>query len=126
MSDAAAAGAWSYDVRGRLLTDRRTTNGITKNTTYAYAPYLDGSINTVTYHSGRIITYTPQSSGTNTAGRLLSAVDSTGPINYATAAAYTPSGALVSLTNGASLTSILFYNSRLQESGFYISCPNLA
>jgi RHS repeat-associated protein len=35
-------------------------------------------------------------------------------VNYATAASYTPGGALASLTNGASLVSTYFYNNRLQ------------
>ncbi len=112
MTDAAGLEAWSYDPIGRPLADRRTTNSVTKTTSYTYN--FDGSPATVTYPSGRLITYTLQSSGTNTAGRLLSSIDSTGPINYATAASYAPSGALASLTNGASVISTLFYNSRLQ------------
>ena len=103
MTDAAGLEAWSYDPIGRPLADRRTTNSVTKTTSYTYN--FDGSPATVTYPSGRLITYTLQSSGTNTAGRLLSSIDSTGPINYATAASYAPSGALASLTNGASVIS---------------------
>jgi RHS repeat-associated protein len=84
----------------------------TKDTTYTYN--LDGSVATLTYPSGRMITYSLQYSGSNTAGRFASAVDSTGPINYATGATYAPQGALSSLTNGASLVSAFYYNSRLQ------------
>ena len=36
MCDAAGAEAWSYDAIGRTLTDRRTTNGVTKTTSYTY------------------------------------------------------------------------------------------
>src|SRR5882762_9686500 len=110
--DAAGAEAWSYNVVGLPLADRRTTNGVTKDTTYSYN--FDGSIATLTYPSGRTITFTLASSGSNTAGRISSAVDSTGPINYATAALYAPTGALSSFTNGASIVSTYFYNSRLQ------------
>jgi RHS repeat-associated protein len=112
MTDAAGAEAWSYDAMGRPLTDQRTTNGVTKLTVYTYN--LDGSMATLTYPSSHAITYTLQSSGTNTAGRLLSAVDTANSINYATAASYAPGGGLLSLTNGASLLSSLYYNSRFQ------------
>jgi RHS repeat-associated protein len=107
MCDAAGAEAWAYDVMGRPLTDARTTNNVTKNTSYTYS--VGGSLATLTYPSGRVITYAP-----NAVGRSVSAVDSTGPINYATAAAYAPTGALASLTNGASLVTTLYYNNRLQ------------
>jgi RHS repeat-associated protein len=107
MCDGAGAESWSHDVVGRMLTDSRTTNGVTKATSYALN--LDGSVASFTYPSGRIITYTP-----NAAGRTVSAIDSTGPINYATGALYAPTGALSSLTNGSSLVSTLYYNNRLQ------------
>ncbi len=45
---------------------------------------------------------------------MLSAVDTANSINYATAAAYAPSGALSSLTNNASFVETNYYNSRLQ------------
>jgi len=92
---------------GRPLTDRRTTNSVTKSTGYTYN--LDGSMATLTYPSGRVVTYT-----VNAAGRAISAVDVANSINFATGASYTPPGALASLTNGASLVSTLYYNSRLQ------------
>jgi hypothetical protein len=50
----------------------------------------------------------------NAAARLTAAQDVAGGVNYATAASYSPGGALVSLSNGASLVSTYFYNSRLQ------------
>jgi RHS repeat-associated protein len=112
MTDAAGSEAWSYDAMGRALTDQRKTNAVTKSTVYRYN--LDGSVATLAYPSGRIITYTP-----NAAGRTISAVDSTGPINYATAAHYAPQGALTSLTNGANLSSTYLYNSRLQPCWTY-------
>ena len=98
MCDAAGAEAWAYDAMGWPLTDQRTTNGVTKATTYTYN--LDGSIATLTYPSGRTIRYT-----SNAAGRPVSAVDTTNaasPINYALAASYAPQGALASLALGSS------------------------
>jgi RHS repeat-associated protein len=112
MCDAAGSEAWSYDVMGRVLTDQRTTNSIAKSTTYVYLPYVDGSINTVTYPSGRVFTFT-----TGAADRLTSVVDSS--VNYATAAHYTPGGALAGILNGTNLSSTFIYNSRLQPCWIY-------
>jgi len=112
MTDAAGSEAWAYDSMGRPLKDQRTANGVTKATTYTYN--FDGSVASLSYPSGRIIAYTLASSGSNTAGRMASAVDSTGPINYTTSALYSPADALSSLTNGASLVSTLYFNNRLQ------------
>jgi RHS repeat-associated protein len=115
MCDAAGAEAWSYDITagvGWKLTDVRTTNGVTKST--VAQNNLAGSVTSLTYPSGRTISYTLSTSGTGTAGRLSSALDSTGPINYATGATYAPPGGLSSLANNASIVSTYFYNDRLQ------------
>jgi RHS repeat-associated protein len=97
---------------GQETVDARTTNSVTKST--ILQNNLEGSPSTLTYPSGRVITYTLAYSGSNTAGRMASAVDSTGPINYASAALYAPPGGLSSLTNGASIVSTSYYNDRLQ------------
>ncbi len=115
MCDAAGAEAWSYDPIGRALTDRRTTSSITKDTIYGYN--LDGSLATLTYPGGRVITYQPGG-----AGRPLWAKDVANSINYVTGTCgptsdgvcYAPQGAPASLQNGASIVSTLYYNSRLQ------------
>jgi len=93
MSDGAGAEAWSYDVMGRVLKDRRTTQGVTGTITYAYN--LDGSMNALTYPSGRTITYT-----VGLAGRPLSAVDTANGLNYALSATYAPPGALGNVVQG--------------------------
>jgi len=112
MADAGGTENWSYDPMGRVLADQRTTNGITKSTIYTYVPYVDGSINTITYPSGRVITYT-----TSAAERTLSAVDSS--VNYATGAHYIASGALSAVENGGVLNSTFIYNDRLQPCWSY-------
>jgi RHS repeat-associated protein len=119
MCDATGMEAWSYDVMGRVLADQRTTSGITKTTSYAYLPYVDGSLYQLTYPSnstypGRTITFT-----VGGASRELSAVDQTNNINYGTGAHYAPAGALTSLINGASVASTYIYNSRLQPCWMY-------
>jgi RHS repeat-associated protein len=115
MCDGAGAEAWSYDITsgiGWIVTDARTTNSVTK--TSAIQNNFDGSMATLTYPSGRIITYTP-----NAAGRTISAVDSNGPINYATNAAYAPQGSLGGVQNGGSLYSIFLYDKALQPCWLY-------
>jgi RHS repeat-associated protein len=109
MCDGAGAESWSHDTMGRTLTGSRTTNGITKSTVYAYSPYVDGSINTVTYPSTRVVTY-----NTGAAERLLSVQDNSNSVYYAAAAHYAPTGTVSSLVNNTNLISTLFYNSRLQ------------
>ena len=110
MCDAAGAEAWSYDITANVgwkVTDARTTNNVPKST--IVQNNLAGSLATLTYPSSRVITY-----AYDAAARPISAIDSSGPINYATAATYTPPGGLASVTNGASAVSTLFYNNRLQ------------
>jgi len=111
MCDAAGSEAWSYDITsgtGWKTTDARITNGLSPKTSI-YQDNFVGSLVSLTYPSTRIVNY-----ASDGAARALSAIDSTGPINYSTAAAYAPTGALSSLTNDASLVSTLYYNSRLQ------------
>jgi len=112
MTDAAGSEAWSYDTMGRALTDQRTTNSVTKSTVYTYN--YDGSTATLTYPSGRTITYTYDN-----AERSLKAEDTANGIDYATCAAYAPQGALQSMTLGyagsfAGVNLSLSYNTRLQ------------
>jgi RHS repeat-associated protein len=115
MSDSSGATAWTYDPMGQVLTESRKIVGstnITKSVGYTYN--LDGSPATLTYPSGRILTYT-----TNAAGRSVSAVETANSINYVTAATYAPQGALASLSSGTSLFGGLSYNNRLQPRQIY-------
>lgn len=99
---------------GRALIDQRKTNGVTKSTVYTYN--LDGSVATLTYPSGRVVTY-----AYDAASRPLSAVDQANTINYALSATYAPQGALASLVLGSSgsfagINLNESFNSRLQPS----------
>jgi len=107
MTDAAGSEHWSYDAMGRVLEDQRTTNAITKTTSYAY--YLDGSVSSITYPSGKVISYSYDA-----VTRPISVADTTSGIAYASAATYSPAGGLARLQNGANLVSTFYYNSRLQ------------
>ena len=107
MCDAAGWEAWSYDSRGHVAAERRSTNSVVKSTAYAYN--FHGGVTSITYPSGRTINY-----AYNAAGQTLSATDTANSINYASSAAYNPAGALTSLQEGANLVSTMYYNNRLQ------------
>jgi YD repeat-containing protein len=122
MSDASGATAWSYDVMGRVLTQKKTIAGITKTTSSTYN--FDGSVATVTYPSGRTITY-----AVSAAGRLLSAVDATNSINFATTTTYSAFGSLIGAKYGVTgtFTGIVTsnsYNKRLQPAILSAAAPS--
>jgi hypothetical protein len=83
----------------------------------SYTYNLDGSLATMTYPSGAVITSTPDS-----ARRMLSVVDTThtsNPINYVTGTTYNPTGALTGSIYGQSssfsgIVNSFSFNSRLQ------------
>src|SRR4029077_4517137 len=80
MIDQAGTANYSYDILGRLTTETRSLTGannaaISKTVSYDYN--LDGSLYKLHYPSSAVVTYTPDS-----AGRMLSAVDSGNAINY--------------------------------------------
>ncbi len=113
MTDSPGSTSWTYDVMGRVASETRVTSSVTKSTSYVYNQA--GSVKTIIYPSSRRVNYIY--SGT---GRILSAVDPTGPINYVTAATYAPSGELATATNGfvqgvfTGINTANVYNSRLQ------------
>lgn len=106
MTDDAGSESWAYDQMGRVIKEQRTTNSVTKTTSFTYN--LDGSVATMTYPSGRIITYSYDA-----LTRPTSAVDVANSIDYATSATYSPVG-LTSVHNGSSLVSQFYFNKRLQ------------
>lgn len=124
MTDGGGTENLAYDKMGRELLEQRTTNSITKSTTYTYD--LAGDLATLTYPSGRTITYTYDS-----AGRPSDAVDTANSINYAvgscsngatsptTGACYAPQGALSQIQNGTNLVSTYLFSTRLQPCWMY-------
>jgi RHS repeat-associated protein len=116
LTDQPGTATYSYDILGRLITETRSLKGannaaISKTISYTYN--LDGSVKTLTYPSNKVITYAPDS-----AGRMLSAVDSASGINYITGATYGPDSALTGFISGsggaAAITNAFSYNKRLQ------------
>jgi RHS repeat-associated protein len=102
---------------GRLLFEARTNNGSSAQTyTTGYTYYKDGALDTLTYPSGDVLTYTVSG-----AGRPTQVSDSSN--NYAgytgSPASYAPQGALAGMTNGhtssfAGIVTWDAYNDRLQ------------
>jgi len=116
MCDAGGSDSWGYipvTGTGWQTTEARIINGLGPMPS-VYQSNLDGSLYTLTYPSSHVVTYhyTP-------AARAFSATDSTGSINYASGAAYWPSGALAQLTNGSNFTSTYILNTRLQPCWIY-------
>jgi len=113
MTDASGSATWMYDLTGRVQSETRVTSNVTKTTSYGYNQ--DGSVNSISYPSGRTVNYTYSG-----AGRALSAIDPTGPINYVTSATYAPPGELATYANGfvsggfSGITTANVYNKRLQ------------
>lgn len=122
MTDAAGTEHLSYDKMGHELTEQRTTNTHMKTTSYTYN--LLGEISTLTYPSGRIITYTYDS-----AGRPSDAQDVANSINYVvgscangssgTGVCYAPNGAITQMQNGSNLVSTYIYDNRFEPCWMY-------
>lgn len=94
MCDGSGATSWAHDPAGRIVTEKRLILGSPALTT-SYSYNLDGSIATVTYPSGKTITYT-----TSNAQRLTAAKDVANNIQFVTAASYAPPGALSGMITG--------------------------
>jgi RHS repeat-associated protein len=123
MSDGSGQTAWSYDTMGRMVAEERTIASITKTMSYSYN--LDGSRASITYPSGRVLSY---SYGND--ARPVSVVDSANSINYAASATYAPPGGLASTVNGqvsggfAGITTSNSYNNRLFPTSLTASSSN--
>jgi RHS repeat-associated protein len=113
MSDASGTTTWAYDAMGRVLREHRTISSVTKDTTYTYN--LDGSLASLTYPSGRLVTYAPSA-----VGRPVSATDTTHSVTYVNSAHYAPQGALSSAQFGAApINYSVSFDSRLRPSQIY-------
>jgi RHS repeat-associated protein len=111
MSDGSGQTAWSYDTMGRIWTEERTIGSVTKTLGYTYN--LDGSLASLTYPSGRTVSYAPSA-----VGRALTAIDTADNITYVGSAnsTYAPQGALATAAYGANISFSASYNNRLLPS----------
>jgi RHS repeat-associated protein len=114
-----SSSAWSYDSMGRPLFDARGNLGTAPAIygTIGYTYYKDGSVNTLAYPSGNVLTFT-----VGGAGRPLGVSDSTYTYVASGSASYAPNGALTSMQNGLensqnntpAIVTTNVYNDRLQ------------
>jgi RHS repeat-associated protein len=112
-----SASSFSYDQMGRTLFEARLNEGSSANTyTTGYTYFKEGSLNTLTYPSGDVLTYT-----VGGAGRATKLTDSSN--NYVGGgtfnATYAPNGSLVVMANAytstfAGIVTSNAYNDRLQ------------
>ena len=116
LMDQAGTASYGYDVLGRMTTEQRTIAGVSKTVSYDYN--LDGSLKVLHYPSSAAVTYAPDS-----AGRILSAIDSGSGINYVTGATYGPDSALTGFLSGNTITNSFSYNKRLQPVFMSASSP---
>lgn len=93
MCDGSGATSWAHDATGRIVTEKRAILGTTESTSYSYN--LDGSVATVTYSSGKAVTYT-----VSNAQRPTAANDVANSIQFATAASYAAPGMLQGVVTG--------------------------
>jgi RHS repeat-associated protein len=103
-----SGSGWSFDPMGRpLLESTRNLGSAQKVLNVNYTYNLDGSLKTLTYPSGDVVTY-----AVGGAGRATQVADST--YNFVTAASYAPPGFLAGMTNGTAIVTSNIYNDRLQ------------
>jgi RHS repeat-associated protein len=119
MADQVGSEAWSFDIRGRVSSDKRTTNGLSK--TFTYASNFDGSVANITYPisaDGRYsaaLVYTPGG-----AGRPLD-ISLNGSL-FVVNAHYTPAGANCYLQDywDGIWTSVGTFNNRQQPKTYEV------
>jgi hypothetical protein len=114
MSDGSGSSAWSYDLLGKITNEEHAITGVAQGKSISYAYNLDGSLASLTYPSGRQVTYSYSN-----AQRALAATEVGTGVNYASGALYAPQGNLATFVLGnsasfAGVTQSYTYNNRLQ------------
>jgi RHS repeat-associated protein len=132
LADQAGTGTYGYELMGRLATETRVLTGannaaVSKTISYSYN--VDGSVNTLTYPSGKVITYTPWHNGALGVSVPQDAKDLASGINYVTSATYGPDSALTGFVSGnsgtfAGITNTFSYNKRLQPLAMSAAAPS--
>jgi YD repeat-containing protein len=132
VTDQAGTASYTYDAMGRLSTEQRTiigANNANVSKTLSYTYNLDGSIKTLTYPSGTVITYTPWNNGTAATNAPSNAKDTGNGINYVTGAVYGANGSPTGFVSGSSatfggITNSFSYNKRLQPLTMSATAPS--
>ena len=106
-----SGSSWSYDPMGRPVLESRINTApsiVQQKYSVGYSYFADGSLQTLTYPSGDVVTYK-----IGDAGRPIQASD---PNNvFATSVTYSPHGAIVGMNSGTGpIVTNNIYNNRLQ------------
>jgi RHS repeat-associated protein len=116
MCSGKSSSAFSYDQMGRPIERRANRGSSVKTYTINHTYYKDGSINTLTFPSGDVVTYK-----VGGAARVTQVGDSSNNyVGYSgNTAAYAPTGAIASMVEGhtntfAGIATSNIYNDRLQ------------
>jgi RHS repeat-associated protein len=117
LTDQAGTASYSYDPLGRVISETRVISGIPKSMSYSYN--LDGSLASLTYPSGAVLTYAPWNNGSAIVSAPSDVKDVGHGINYITSAIYQADGQPMTFVSGQSGTfggidNAFSYNKRLQ------------
>jgi RHS repeat-associated protein len=107
MTDASGTTVYAYSTKGKIQTETKTIGGVQYVTQYTYDQ--NGNIKTMTYPSGRVITY--NYSNNNVISVLNNAA------NLATNIAYKPFGGMSGITYGNGLVGSISYDNQYHVTG---------
>jgi RHS repeat-associated protein len=125
-----SGSAWSYDPMGRPLSEGTNNKGTSVQKYVVGNTYwLDGSLKSLAYPSGDVVTYTVGGAGRTT--QVTDSADITFVAPPSGTAMYTPHGALAGMVNGntstfAGLVTSNIYNDRLQPLLLSASGPDVS
>jgi hypothetical protein len=103
-----------YDARGRVVQGNQQTDGETYDFSYTY--FRDNSLKSITYDSGRVVSYSYDVAGRAT-GISGTAAGGQTPTSYASNVTYAPHGAIEQMLLGSNKLEQHCYNNRLQPVG---------
>jgi len=110
-----SASAWSFDPMGRPAIEARTNKGTSaKQYNIYYMYYYDGSLKTITYPSGNLLTYLVKGAQRSTQVSDSANTYITTPPNWPNPPMYTANGALANASEGSGIVVNNIFNNRLQ------------
>jgi RHS repeat-associated protein len=107
ISDASGSTSYTYNALGQATLERHVIQGITYDTAYTYD--ASGNVTQITYPSGRIVTYTRDSTGRIT-GITTKENSGASAVTVVSSGAYNPFGPLTGLVFGNSVGLTIGYD----------------
>jgi RHS repeat-associated protein len=102
MTDASGSTSYEYYAKGQMKTETKVIGGVTYTTQYTYD--MNGNIKTMTYPSGRVVTYN------YTNDRVVSVLNNAAYL--ATSIGYKPFGGMTSITYGNDIAGSIDYDNQ--------------